>query len=76
MVNNTERKWYTPEEVRSIVYDGLVSIGTIRNMCARGEIPCERLGGTTDKDGKPVRRRMLIPASFVREMQLKAEGAL
>lgn len=69
-----ERKWYTPEEVREIVYDGLVSIGTVRNMCIRGEIPCERLGSTVDKEGKPTRRRMLIPASFVKEMQSRAEG--
>ncbi len=34
-----ERKWYTPEEVREIVYDGLISIGTVRNMCLRGDIP-------------------------------------
>lgn len=71
-----ERKWYTPEEVREIVYDGLVSIGTVRNMCIRGEIPCERLGSTVDKEGKPTRRRMLIPASFVKEMQSRAEGKL
>ena len=72
-MNNVERKWYTPEEIRTIVYDDLVSIGTIRNMCLRGEIPCERLGSTVDKDGKPTRRRILIPAAFVREMQNKSE---
>ncbi len=71
-----ERKWYTPEEVREIVYDGLVSIGTIRNMCIRGEIPCERLGSSVDKEGKPTRRRILIPASFVKEMKCRAEGKL
>ena len=75
-MNISERKWYTPEEVREIVYDGLISIGTVRNMCIRGDIPCERLGSAVDKDGKPTRRRILIPASFVREMKLKAEGAL
>ena len=71
-----ERKWYTPEEVREIVNDGLVSIGTVRNMCIRGEIPCERLGSAVDKEGKPTRRRILIPASFVKEMQCRAEGKL
>ena len=71
-----ERKWYTPEEVREIVYDGLVSIGTVRNMCIRGEIPCERLGSSVDKEGKPTRRRILIPASFVKEMKCRAEGKL
>ena len=69
-----ERKWYTPEEVREIVYDGLISIGTVRNMCLRGDIPWERLGSAIDGEGKPTRRRMLIPASFVKEMQRKAEG--
>lgn len=75
-MNNIERNWYTPEEVRNIVYDGLISIGTVRNMCLRGDIPCERLGSAINQDGKPRRRRMLIPASFVRKMQRKAEGEL
>ena len=68
-----KRKWYTPEEVRMVVYDGLISVSTIRNMCIRGEIPCERLGGAVDVNGKPRRRRFLIPVSFVLEMQAKAE---
>lgn len=75
-MNTAERKWYTPEEIRTIVFDGLVSIGTVRNMCVRGDIPSERIGGAVDKNGKPTRRRILIPASFVKEMLKKSEGAV
>lgn len=69
-----KRLWYTPEEIRVIVFDGLVSVSTIRNMCIRGEIPSERLGSAVDADGKPRRRKFLIPSSFVVEMQAKSEG--
>lgn len=68
----SNRKWYTPEEVRMIVYDGLISVSTVRNMCNRGEIPCERVGGAVDANGAPRRRKFLIPVSFVKEMLAKA----
>lgn len=73
-MEQNERKWYTPEEIRQIVFDGLVCISTVRNMCLRGDIPCIRIGGRTDVEGKPVRRRLLVPASYVKEMQDKSGG--
>ncbi len=69
-----ERKWFTPAEISQIVYEGHVSVGTVRQMINRGEIPCIKVGSDTDAGGRPVRRRMLIPVSFVREMERKALG--
>lgn len=69
-----ERKWYTCAEVRTLVYDNLISVGTIRAMVNRGEIPSERVGSDTDAGGRPVRRRILIPASFVIKKRREALG--
>lgn len=69
-----ERKWYTPAEVRTLVYDNLISVGTVRQMAARGDIPSERVGCDTDAGGRPIRRRILIPASFVIQKRRDALG--
>ena len=44
-------------------------------MINRGEIPCLKVGSDTDAGGRPIRRRMLIPVSYVEEMERKALGA-
>lgn len=59
--------WYTCEEVRTLVFGNKVSLGTIRNMCNRQEIPCRRIG-----EGK--HRRILIPGSYVNRMIAQGLG--
>ena len=70
-----KRKWYTPAEIAKIVFEGHVTVGTVRQMINRGEIPCYKVGSDTDAGGRPIRRKMLVPASYVLEMERKALGA-
>ena len=70
-----KRKWYTPAEVAKIVFEGHVTVGTVRQMVNRGDIPCFKVGCDTDAGGRPIRRKILIPASYVQEMERKALGA-
>lgn len=74
-MNETKRKWFTPAEISKIVFEGHVSVGTVRQMVARGEIPCFKVGSDTDAGGRPIRRRILIPLSYVQEMERRATGA-
>lgn len=53
---------YTPEEVRTLIFENLVSINTIRVAIHNGEIPHIRLG-----EGS--RTKILIPGIYVRKMQ-------
>ena len=69
MLNN--RKWFTPIEVREIVFDGLISLSTVQRMCRTGEIPCEKSGSSVTSDGR-TRKKFLIPASYVKEMIAKS----
>lgn len=73
-MEKVERKWFTPAEIAKIVFEGHVSVGTVRAMVARGEIPCYKAGPDTDAGGRPVRRRILIPVSYVKEMERLATG--
>lgn len=66
-----DRKWFTPEEIQKIVFDGLISLSTVQRMCRNGEIPCEKIGSSVSSDGR-TRRRFLIPASYVKEMIAKS----
>ena len=58
---------YTPEEIRMIVFAGTISLTTVRGAIHSGEIPHIRLG-----EGN--RTKILIPGSYVREMQEKGFG--
>ncbi len=55
---------YTPEEVLMIVFANQISLNTLRQAIRNGEIPSMRLGEGT-------RTKILIPGSYVREMQGK-----
>ncbi len=55
---------YTPEEVRLLLFDGQVSLTTVRQAIHKGQIPSMRLGEGT-------RSKILIPGSYVREMMNK-----
>ena len=63
-MESTMRACYTPEEVLSIVFDNKISLSTLRTCIRKGTIPSIRLG-----EGS--RSRILIPGSYVREMQDK-----
>ncbi len=74
-MEDLKRKWYTPAEIAKIVFEGHITVGTVRQMVARGDIPCFKVGSDTDAGGRPVRRKILIPASYVLAMERKALGA-
>lgn len=55
---------YTPEEIQQLVFAGTVSISTIRVAIHNGDIPHIRLGTGT-------RTKILVPGTYVKEMQDK-----
>lgn len=63
-MEQTVKACYTPEEVLNIVFSNTISMSTLRNCIRSGQIPSVRLGEGT-------RSRILIPGSYVREMQEK-----
>ena len=64
ILEQTVKACYTPEEVRKIVFADTISLSTIRQYIRKGQIPSMKLGEGT-------RSKVLIPGSFVREMQEK-----
>ena len=64
ILEQTVKACYTPEEVRKIVFADTISLSTIRLYIRKGQIPSLKLGEGT-------RSKVLIPGSYVREMQEK-----
>ncbi len=64
VMEQTVKACYTPEEVRKIVFADTISLSTIRLYIRKGQIPSLKLGEGT-------RSKVLIPGSYVREMQEK-----
>lgn len=62
-MNTEQRNFYSVKEVRQLVFNGLLSIGTLHKKIADGEIPAIALC-----------KKRLIPASWVEAQIASARG--